>query len=219
MNRWLLAKHQRQTTGIVLVDMLKAFDRVRHDLLISDLAAIGVHELALSWLCSYLSDRRQRVLFGDNHSDYATCSRGILAEVSNLEHADYIMLECTHLSLSTVRRSLSTAVTALGTWLEDHGLLFNDRKTQVMILQARGASASPPLVLRGDKLLPTVHSVRYLGVTIDGDLTWNGYVDKVTEEVRKATGALWRSRQQLSTQSKLIYFSLIQSNLMYGSNG
>ena len=77
MNRWLLAKHQRQTTGIVLVDMLKAFDRVRHDLLISDLAAIGVHELALSWLCSYLSDRRQQVLVGDNHSDYATCSRGI----------------------------------------------------------------------------------------------------------------------------------------------
>ena len=70
------------------------------------------------------------------------------------------MLEWTHLSLSTVRRSLSTAVTALGTWLEDHGLLINDRKTQVMILQAHGASASPPLVLCGDKLLPTVHSVR-----------------------------------------------------------
>ena len=213
VNRWLLAKHQRRTTGIVFVNMSKAFDRVRHDLLISDLAAIGVHEL-LSWLCYDLSDKRQRVRVGDNHSDYATCSRGVPegsvlgpppllfviyisklvqclpAEVSNQEYADDIMLECTHLSPFTVCRSLSTAVTALGTWLEDRGLLINDRKTQVMILQPRGASASPP-VLRGDELLPTMHSVRYLGVIIDDGVTWNGHVDKVTKEARKATGALW----------------------------
>ena len=241
VNRWLPAEHQRRTTGIVFVDMSKAFDRVRHDLLISDLAANGVHELVLSWLCNYVSDRRQRVCVGDNHSDCATCSRGVPqgsvlgpllffiyisklvqclpAVVSNLEYADDIMLECTHLSPSTVCRSLSTAVTALGTWLADRGLLGNDRKTRVMILQPRGASASPPPVLRGDELLPTAHSVRYLGVTIDDGLTWNGHVDKVTKEVRKATGALWRSRRQLSTQSKLIfYFSLIQSKLLYGSN-
>ena len=228
VNYWLLAKHQHQTTAIVPVDMSKAFDRVRHDLLISDLAAIGGHELVLSWLCNYLSDRQQRVRIGDNHSDYATCSRGVpqgsvsgpllfiiyisklvqclLAEVSHLEHADNIMLECTHLSPSTVCRSLSTAVTALGTRLEDRGMLVNDRKTQVMILLPRGASASPPPVLCGDELLPTVHSVRYLGVTIDDGLMWNGHVGKVTKEVCKAIGALWRSRQQLSTQSKLIYF-------------
>ena len=190
---------------------------------------------------NYLSNRRQRVRVGDNHSDHARCSRGVPqgsvlgpllfviyiskrvqclpAEVSNMEYADDIMLECTHLSPSTVCRSLSTAVIALGTWLEDRGLLVNDRKTQVIILQPRGASVSPPPVLRGDELLPTVHSVRYLGVTIDDGLTWNGHVDKVTQEVRKATGALWRSRRQLSTQSKQIfYFFLIQSKLMYGSN-
>ena len=171
---------------------------------------------------------------GDNHSDYATCSRGVPqgsvlgpllfaicvsklvqclpAEVSNLEYADNIMLECAHLSPPTVCRSLSTAVTALGTWLEDRGLFVNDRKTQVTILQPRGASASPSPVLRGNELLPTVHSVRYLGITIEDGLTWNGHVDK-------ATGALWRSRRQLSIQSKLIfYFPLIQSKLMYGSN-
>ena len=73
-----------------------------------------------------------------------------------------------------------------------------DRKTQVMILQPLGVTASPAPVL-----LPTVHSVRYLSVTIDDGLTWNGHVDKVTKEVRKATGALWRSRRQLSAQSKL----------------
>ena len=195
----------------------------------------------LSWLCNYLSNRRQRVRVGDNYSNYATCLQGVPqdnvlgtlllvtyisklvqcspAEVSNLEYADDIMLECTHLSQSTVCKSLFTAVTALGTWLEDRGLLVNDRKTRVMAFQPRGASASLPPVLCGDELLITVHSVRYLGVTIDDGLTWNGHVDKVTKEVGKATGALWQSMRQLSTQSRLIsYFSLIQSKRMYGSN-
>ena len=77
------------------------------------------------------------------------------------------MLECTHLSQSTVCRSLFTAVTALGTWLDNRRLLVNDQMTGVMIYQPHGASASLPPVLCGDELLITVHSVRYLGVTID----------------------------------------------------
>ena len=241
VNRWLLAEHERQTTGIVFVDMSKAFDRVRHDQLVSDLAVIGVRDIVLSWFCDYLSDRLQRVRIGDDHSDYATCSRGVpqgsvsgpllfvlyirnLSEclpsaVSNLEYADDIMLEATHSSQATLCQSLSTAVTALAQWLEDRGLLVNDRKTQVMIIQPRGNSASPPPVLRGDKPIPTVHSVRYLGVIVDDGLSWKPHVDSVTKEVWKAIGALWRSRRLLTIQSKLMfYFSLIQSKLLYGSN-
>ena len=48
VNHWLLAKHQRRTTSIVVVDTAKAFDRVRHDLLISDFATIGVHNAFLA---------------------------------------------------------------------------------------------------------------------------------------------------------------------------
>ena len=48
VNRWLLAKHERQTTGIVFVDMSKSLDRVRHDLLVS----VGSHWC--SWYCTVL---------------------------------------------------------------------------------------------------------------------------------------------------------------------
>ena len=75
-------------------------------------------------------------------------------------------------SQATLCQSLSTAVIALAQWLEDRGLLVNDRKTQVMIIQPRGNSSSPPPVLRGDKPIAIVHSVRYLGVIVgDGLVT------------------------------------------------
>ena len=127
------------------------------------------------------------------HTGKLTCnpyirnlSECLPSAVSNLEYADDIMLEATHSSQATLCQSLSTAVTALAQWLEDRGLLVNDRKTQVMIIQPRGNSASPPPVLRGDKPIPTVHSVRYLGVIVDDGLSWKPHVDN-----NKATRKNW----------------------------
>ena len=42
-------------------------------------------------------------------------------------------------------------MTALGTWLENRGLLANDRMTRVMVYQPHGASASLQPVLCGDE--------------------------------------------------------------------
>ena len=50
INNFLMAKDQGLYTGLVFVDMSKAFDRVEHQTLINDLSNIGVHGSALSGL-------------------------------------------------------------------------------------------------------------------------------------------------------------------------
>ena len=72
VNRWQEAKQKWQTTGIVMVDMSKAFDRVGHSKLIADLHSLGILDTALSWFCSYLSCRVQSVKIGLKIS----CTRG-----------------------------------------------------------------------------------------------------------------------------------------------
>ena len=48
-------------TGMVLIDVKKAFDSVNHNILCKKLELIGANANTLSWFKSYLSDRKQIV--------------------------------------------------------------------------------------------------------------------------------------------------------------
>ena len=50
---------QGKISVIVLLDMSKAFDSIRHDLMLRKLRNAGVSELACAWFESYLSQRQQ----------------------------------------------------------------------------------------------------------------------------------------------------------------
>ena len=43
------------------VDFSKAFDRINHNILAKKLLSLGVKESLVSWICSFLSNRRQAV--------------------------------------------------------------------------------------------------------------------------------------------------------------
>jgi len=63
VSRWMAALDKGQYCGIMLVDMSKAFDRVKHDILLHELRLIGVRDVPLAWFSSYLSNRKQHILF------------------------------------------------------------------------------------------------------------------------------------------------------------
>ena len=50
---------------LVLLDMSKAFDSLNHNVLLNRLRSLGLTSHCLSWFSSYLSDRKQRVRYGD----------------------------------------------------------------------------------------------------------------------------------------------------------
>ena len=53
MVNWILASRDRRMfTGVVLLDMSKAFDKIRHQQLVEDLFCVGVTGTALRWLMS-----------------------------------------------------------------------------------------------------------------------------------------------------------------------
>ena len=48
-------------TGAVFIDLLKAFDSVDHDIIVSKLKAAGISGTELHWFKDYLSNRTQQV--------------------------------------------------------------------------------------------------------------------------------------------------------------
>ena len=241
VNRWLKAKHDRLLTGIVFIDLSKAFDRVQHHRLIAELFSMGVTGQALQWFASYLSDRRQRVLAGIAASEYSTCTRGVpqgsvlgpllfalyIRDVSQClpenttdqEFADDCIIDVSSKKPETVCSSLSRSLTALGAWLNDRGLVLNEKKTSVMFIRPRGLGLCiPPVYYRGTALTVTT-SHRFLGVTIDSDLTWLPHLSYLQKTVRQALGALWRAHHALTRCCKVVFYkSMIQAKLLYCSN-
>ena len=59
------AMDDKKVSITVLLDMSKAFDSNRHDILLSKLQSLDFSQCALDWFQSYLSDRQQCVRIGD----------------------------------------------------------------------------------------------------------------------------------------------------------
>jgi len=158
-----------------------------HQDLIVELFQLGISGHALSWFMDYLSHRQQRVTVGACSSGYSLCSRGVpqgsvLGPVlfslyvrgmdaclpSTLVHqefADDFLLEASSTSPHTVSQALTTGVSNLATWLDEKGLLLNEKKTTLLVIKPRGLGAAPlpPVFCRQTQL--TVHThAKYLGV-------------------------------------------------------
>ena len=58
-NDWCFNLDQGMCTGIVFVDLKKAFDTVDHDILLEKLSHYGIKNTELKWFSSYLGNRRQ----------------------------------------------------------------------------------------------------------------------------------------------------------------
>ena len=56
-------------TGMILIDLQKAFDTINHEILLGKLRAIGFSEKKVAWFKSYLSDQAFKVNRNNHFSD------------------------------------------------------------------------------------------------------------------------------------------------------
>ena len=64
-------------TGVILLDLQKAFDMVDHDILLVKLRAIGVCQETVMWFSSYLKGRKQFVVVNGTMSNSETVNCGV----------------------------------------------------------------------------------------------------------------------------------------------
>lgn len=222
------ARIGNQHTGVAFVDMSKAFDKVKHQVLINDLFALGISGTVLSWLADYLSERQQYVQVVQQVSTPYGSSCGVpqgsvlgpllfvvyvrdiaaaLAplQVATIQFADDISLRASSTSPDVVRNRLTGAVQLLANWLKRRGLILNESKTQILAIPPFNSEPVELRITCNSQVLPTVTSAKYLGMHFDADMSWVTMVDHVAQRVSAKIAVLLRHAGSLPFTSRLDY--------------
>ena len=77
LEKWKLSIDNKGFSGGVLMDLSKAFDTINHQLLLAKLHAYGFSKQALAIICSYLSNRKQRIKINNVFSSWKDLILGV----------------------------------------------------------------------------------------------------------------------------------------------
>ena len=233
-------EHGKATLTIFL-DLSKAFDTLKHNLLLTKLEKYGIRGNALEWFRSYLTGRNLRVKCHDNktgqniYSDpfpitYGTPQGSCLGPLLflifcndiylHLEHCNCILfandttLYYSHRSLKYLKWCVEQDLSILADWFRANKLTLNINKSDC-ILFAIKKNKNFSVSLDGIAL-PCVKSTKFLGIWIDENLTWDKHINELALKLKRNQKLLQLSKNFLSYHALLnLYYAQFHSHLSY----
>ena len=146
-------------TGMILIDLQKAFDTIDHDVILQKLYSISFSKHAVNWFQSYLSNRSFLVNLGNNFSQPASVSCGVpqgsilgpllfLIYVNDMSqavkcdlflYADDTCLVCQHKDINKIENQLNEDFCNICDWFVDNKLSihFGEDKTKSILFASK----------------------------------------------------------------------------------
>jgi len=223
----------------VFVDLEKAFDTVKHSILISKLHHYGIQGVSNDWVKSYLSNRTQSVSVNGAKSDVSNVSCGVpqgsilgpllfiiyindmhssLLKSSVYHFADDTNLIFSHKDPAMIPKVMNSQLAILYDWLCANRLSLNVDKTEFTIFRPFSKLTDDRITLKlaGTKIFESL-KVKYLGIILDSKLSWKIHIDELCKKLGRTVGMLYKIRQQCNKRVlRSLYFSLFESHLSYG---
>ena len=229
-----------KTPTDVYIDLSKAFDTLTFDILLFKLKYYGVTDTALDLMRTYLTNRKQYVVFNGCQSDDSEIYTGVpqgsilgplffsiyindLINVSNrlnfLMYADdttiYFNLE--EFEYLNRERDINTELKKVNTWLKLNKLSLNAQKTKLMIFHRKQKRVDEINIQINGTQIERVESFNFLGIMLDENLTWKSHIEMVAKKISKVTGKLYRLKNIFPENVLFVlYNSLIVSYINYG---
>lgn len=98
-----------------------------------------------------------------------------------------------------------------------NGLVLNPDKTKLLRFRPHSPSINSDFsIYINGKLVREEHEIKYLGIVLKSNLSWDGHIKSLRAKISSASGLLFKLSRKLATKNKLlIYQSLIHSHLEY----
>jgi Reverse transcriptase (RNA-dependent DNA polymerase) len=233
-----------KSTGLVLLDLEKAFDSVWHDGLIHKLIQMKTPPKLTGIVDSYLSARKSYVCVNGKDSKLFDVPAGVpqgsllsphlfnifindvpLPKNCHLAiYADDTGLYCTvpWKNAKKAHKVLTEAVVEVSNFFKSWKIKLNNSKTEFIVFTKSGVmkkrlSKIPPIV--DGVTLKWKDSVTYLGVELDQKLTIRPHINKVIAKARRMVSTLFcllKRNSAVSERSKIdIYRSIVRPIMTY----
>ena len=181
------------------IDLKKAFDTVNHEILLEKIKTYGIRGKALDLLQSYLSNRKQYVVYNEKVSKYQTIKCGVpqgsilgptlfllyindIKNISNLLKfiifADDTNIYYSNEDIKVVEKTMNEELIKLVSWFKANKLTLNVEKTNFIIFSKKRIRNRMSITIE-NKTIKEVNETKFLGVIVDKNLSWASHIDNV----------------------------------------
>ena len=225
-------------TGMVMLDLQKAFDTVNHEILLSKLKCIGLNENSVLWFKSYLTGRTQVVDVDGTLSDAKGITCGVpqgsilgpllfLIYVNDMSaavkcklllYADDSALMVSGKDISVIEETLSVELESVSEWLTENKLSLHLGKTESILFASKQRlhKHDSIKVSCGGNDIESKSQVTYLGVTLDQSLSGDSIASKLLTKSSNKLKFLYRNTRNFDLKTKkLLVSALIQCHFDY----
>ncbi len=198
-SKWTANMNDGNLTGLVLLDLHKAFDMVNHETLLQKLSLYRLSDMSLQWFRSYLTDRQQVARFNGSVSDSFPVISGIPQgsilgpllfiiymndtalepKESDLDmYADDSTLRTVGDTIEILNNKLCADMVQVGEWCTDNKMVSNTDKSKAMIITTyqryNHLNIKDLSILLVEDFIQNVKVEKLLGVKVDQNLSMEG---------------------------------------------
>ena len=232
-------------SGVVFLDLKKAFDLVDHDILLKKLAVYLKNSSSLPFKKkSYLHNGTQCVLLHGSYPSKESVKYGVpqgsfwgpiifILFINDLPlHVKDIFVDCDMLTDATtlhtsgkdimqIRSSMRDRLDQVSNWCYNNHMVINPIKTKSVTIATRQKHQLSPLpldlVLNGAKI-DQVSEHSLLGITIDNKLRWDSPINNVCKTVSRRVFLLSKLRYIVDIDTRKLFFNAhIKPHINYAS--
>ncbi len=226
-------------SGVLFLDLKKAFNYVHHRILLCKLRSAGLTEASVNWFSSYLTHHTQYTKVNNTLSDmkevrYGVPQGSILGPLLFIifinDLSDHIMVDdysTCHLyaddTAITIRATnneelhtrLQQKLNATARWMKRNLLTVNTTKTKLMFFGTNHtlSNIDPPNIVSNKEGIEIVDTYKYLGVMLDSKLTFTHHVTYLRKKSISRVKMLGKVRPMVDQSIALTIYKTIISPL------
>ena len=203
-------------TGMILIDLQKAFDTIDHQILIKKMKYLGFSKNVIAWFKSYLSARKFKININTSHSSPSNLICGVpqgsilgpllflvyieyspqAVVTDTLLYADDTCVVFQHEDVTEIEKQLLKDFSSLCDWFVDNKLSvhFGQYKTKSILFGTKHKlrNAKALNVVYNGKEITQYENVKYLGCILDQNLSGESMALNVIDKVNSRLKFLHR---------------------------